>query len=155
MLWFEVLRKCHLETSSEICLRLYSVWYRDWSPKFETGLNIIIGIVKKSIHKNDQAVILPKWYHYEYIILAKGQLGHSCAFWKMPIMIFSLVSNFGDQSLVWWKFWSSTNISKEYRRGQFRIILWFVEIFKEGQNFRRTRFPADCRAKVRSYIPKS
>ena len=32
-------------------------------------------------------------------ILEKEQAGHSYIFWTMPIMIFSQVSNFGDQSL--------------------------------------------------------
>ena len=49
-------------------------------------------------------------FHWR-IILAKYKLGHSYTFWTMPILIFSPVSNFGDQSLpcltlVWnsWRF---------------------------------------------------
>ena len=38
-------------------------------------------------------VVLPKWFSYKEIILAKGQLDHSYTFWAMPIMIFSPVAN--------------------------------------------------------------
>ena len=51
--------------------------YRDWSPKFATGLNVIIGIKK---YMSDQTVFLPKWCTPRGIILAKGQLGHSYTF---------------------------------------------------------------------------
>ena len=53
----------------------------------------------RSKSMSDKAVILLKWFSHGGIILAKGQLGHSYTFWTMPIMIFSPVSNFGNQSL--------------------------------------------------------
>ena len=72
---------------------------RDWSPKFETGPSIIIVIVQKvwvinlSFCQNDV-------HTSRGIILAKGQIGYSYTFWTtLSIMIFSPVSNFGDQSL--------------------------------------------------------
>ena len=40
---------------------------------------------------SDQAGILPKWFSNGGIILAKGQLNHTYAFWTMPIMKFSQV----------------------------------------------------------------
>ena len=66
---------------------------RDWSPKFETRLNIIIGIVQKA----QEWPSCPWWYHFgkmtAWSFLCK-------LFLTMPIMIFSPVSNFGDQSLA-------------------------------------------------------
>ena len=57
---------------------------------------------------------MPKWFPYDYIILTEKEVGHFYTFWTMPIMIFSPVSNFDDQSLVAWyfrnvliPFWSS------------------------------------------------
>ena len=50
---------------------------------------------------SDQPVILPKWFSYEGILLAKGQLDHSYTFWTMPIMIFSSVANFGNHPLFY------------------------------------------------------
>ena len=50
-----------------------------------------------------QTVLLPKWCTPWVIILAKGQLGHSLILFELclcPIMIFSPVANFGDQSLI-------------------------------------------------------
>ena len=38
---------------------------------FATGLNFILGIVKK--YESDQAVLLPKWFPQEYSILTKEQ----------------------------------------------------------------------------------
>jgi hypothetical protein len=58
---------------------------------------IVIGIVKK-VYK------WPNWSPYVYIILAKGQLDHSYAFWTMPIMIFSLLSNSSHHPLCKKKF---------------------------------------------------
>ena len=49
---------------------------------------------------SDQAVLLPKWLTHGGITLAKGQLGHFYTFWTMPILIFSPVPNFGQQSIV-------------------------------------------------------
>ena len=68
---------------------------RDWSPKFETGLNVIISIDQKIY--DWPGCSLAKMMMG--IILAKEQLGHSYAFWTMPINIISPVKNFGDQSL--------------------------------------------------------
>ena len=73
--------------------------YRGWCIKFATGLNIIIGIVQKVYE-------WPGCYFAKMILLwgiiwAKGQLDHSYTFWAMPIMIFSPVANYGDQSLYW------------------------------------------------------
>ena len=48
---------------------------RGWSPKFATGLNVIIGIDQK-IYMSDQTVLLPKWSTPRGNILAKGQLGY-------------------------------------------------------------------------------
>ena len=75
--------------------------YRDWSPKFETGLNIIIGIVKKVL----------EWPSCPFAKMMYSYLGGSFwqkdslvryTFWTIPVIIFSPVSNFGDQSLVIW-----------------------------------------------------
>ena len=59
-------------------LTLLDLIHRDWSPKFATGLNVIIGIDQK--YMSDQAVLLPKWCTPRGIILAKGQVGHSYTF---------------------------------------------------------------------------
>ena len=67
--------------------------YKFWSPKFATVLNVIIDI-DQTIHL---WVTIAKMM---YSFWKKGQPGHSYTFWIMPIMIFSLVANFGDQSLV-------------------------------------------------------
>ena len=40
---------------------------------------------------SDQTVLLPKLFSHGGIILAKGQLDHSCTFWTMSILIFSPV----------------------------------------------------------------
>ena len=48
---------------------------------------------------SDQPVLLPKWFTHGGITLAKGQLGYSYTFWTRPILIFSPVANFGQQSL--------------------------------------------------------
>ena len=63
---------------------------RDWSPKFETGLNIIISIVQKVF--SPFAKMIPLWVHH-----FDRRIGWS----TMPIMIFSPVSNFGGQSLYY------------------------------------------------------
>ena len=71
---------------------------------------ILLGLKKKlfkwaKIFKSKSiwvSLLLPKWYTHGGITLAKGQLGHSYTFWTIPVMIFSPVSNFGDQSLVIW-----------------------------------------------------
>ena len=58
---------------------------------------------------SDQAVLWPNWFPHEWIILAKEQSGHSHIFWSMPIITFSPVSNFGDQSLDTY-LWHCNNI---------------------------------------------
>ena len=59
-----------------------SLCTRDWSPKFETGLSIII-----------------KWPSFPFAkTIPLWQLGHSDTFWIC--LLWCPVSNFGDQSLV-------------------------------------------------------
>ena len=53
------------------------------------------------MYMSDQAVILPKWFSYRGIILAKEKLDHSDTYWIMPIMIFSQVYFFLVHPLVW------------------------------------------------------
>ena len=75
-------------------------WNRGWSPKFATGLNVLIGIDQKIYEWPD--VLLLKWCTLRGIILAKWQLSHSYTFWTMSkpiIVIFSPVANFGDHPL--------------------------------------------------------
>ena len=71
---------------------------RDWSPKFATGLNMIIGCSSKSIWltrllfcQNDSSM---KWLFWH-----KNSLITHILFEPQPIIIFSPVANFGDQSL--------------------------------------------------------
>ena len=49
---------------------------------------------------SDKAVLLTKWFTHEVITLIKGQLGHSHTKRNIPILIFSPVENFEQQSLV-------------------------------------------------------
>ena len=48
----------------------------DWSPKFATGLNMIIGCSSKSISMSDQAIVLPKWFSCKGNILVLEQFDH-------------------------------------------------------------------------------
>ena len=64
-----------------------------------TGLKCL-DMHRSKKNMNDQGVLLPKWFTHRGITLAKGQLGHTYTFWTMPILIFSSVANFGQQSLL-------------------------------------------------------
>ena len=71
---------------------------RDWSPKFATGLNMIIGSSSKSIWvtrllfcQNDFLMRGSFWQ--------KDSLKTHILFELQPIIIFSPVANFGNQSL--------------------------------------------------------
>ena len=46
-----------------------------------------------------EADILPNWFSYKGIILAKGELNHLYTIWTMLMRIFSQFANFGNQSL--------------------------------------------------------
>ena len=48
---------------------------------------------------SDQSVLLPKWLTHGVVDFGKRTFGYSYTFWAMPILIFSPVANFGQQSL--------------------------------------------------------
>jgi len=75
-----------------------SVISRDWSPKFATGLNMIIGcsskriwVIKLSFCQNDPLMGESFWQNNSLVTHILFEL--------QSIVIFSLVANFGDQSL--------------------------------------------------------
>ena len=72
---------------------------RDWSPKFATGLNMIIGcgsksiwVIKLSFFQNDPLMGESFWQNHRLVTHILFEL--------QPIIIFSPVANFGDQSLA-------------------------------------------------------
>ena len=89
---------------------------RDWSPKFVTGLNIIIGcssnsiwVIKPSFCQNDPLMGESFWQNNSLV---------TCILFELqPIIIFSPVANFGDQSLV-------SNENHDYRLLSFELDKW-------------------------------
>ena len=72
---------------------------RDWSPKFATGLNMIIGcssksiwVIKLSFRQNDSLMGESFWQNNSLVTHILFEL--------QPIIIFSPVANFGYHSLV-------------------------------------------------------
>ena len=72
---------------------------RDWSPKFATGLNMIIGCSSKSIS------LIKLSFRQNVSLMRKlfwqnNSLVTHILFELQPIILFSPVTNFGDQSLA-------------------------------------------------------
>ena len=72
---------------------------RDWLPKFATGLNMKIGcssksiwVIKLSFSQNDPLIGESFWQNNSLVTYILFEL--------QPIIIFSPVANFGDQSLL-------------------------------------------------------
>ena len=119
--WFlwTLAKSVHFKKRVAQCLFLSKLWYF-------------------SIQQQQQQVpqFWKKWGSpFQYTILAKERFGHSDTFWAMPIMIFSPVANFGDQSLIFnskkkqilWHFWLFswhffTTLYRKQTRNLFSLI---------------------------------
>ena len=78
--------------------KVLSTLHRDWSPKFATGLNMIIGcssksiwVIKLSFCQNDPLMVESFWQNNSLVTHILSEL--------QSFIILSPVANFGDQSL--------------------------------------------------------
>ena len=83
---------------TRVCSEFDSVFNRDWSPKFATGLNMIIGCSSKSIWVTILLFCQNNSPRRETFWQKDSLITH-ILFELQPITIFSPVKNFGDQSL--------------------------------------------------------
>ena len=98
---------------------------RDWLPKFATGLNMIIGCNSKSMYMSDQAMRGSFWQNNSLVTHILFEL--------QPIITYSPVANFGNQSIV------TTPTSFSIFDSNYMKSLWFKVGYDIFADFKMAR----------------